>query len=74
MTLISRLEVNMATKAVEIDLAIPAEMEKNALCLEDKSVQRSVNQAQMKIPLESADCRYRRIGRTPCFDCRRRAA
>jgi hypothetical protein len=74
MTLIDRLEVNMATKGIQITLAIPADMGANALCLEDKSVQKSVNQAQMKIPLESAECSYRRIDRTPCFDCRRRAA
>ncbi|MBA3406149.1 MAG: hypothetical protein H0U13_15950, partial [Gemmatimonadaceae bacterium] len=69
--LIARLEVDMATKAVQIDLAIPAEMGKNALCLEDKAVQRLVYQAQYEIPLDSADCSYRRIGRYPCFDCRR---
>jgi len=69
--LIARLEVDMATKAVQIDLSIPAEMGKNGLCLEDKAVQRSVYQAQYEIPFDSADCSYRRVGRTPCFDCRR---
>ncbi len=69
--LIARLEVDMTTKAVQIDLVIPAWGNGNALCLEDKAVQRSVYQAQYEIPLDSADCSYRRIGRTPCFDCRR---
>jgi hypothetical protein len=65
----------MATKTVQLDLAIPAGMGKNGLCLEDKSVQRFVHEAQYEIPLESAECSYRRIGRHPCFECvRRRAA
>jgi len=73
-TLITRLEVDMATKAVEIDLAIPARMTENALCLEDKSFQRSVFQAQPLIRLESADCRYHKRGRYPCYTCQRRRA
>jgi hypothetical protein len=71
MALIARLEVDMATKTVQLDLAIPACMGKNGLCLEDKSSQRFVHEAQYEIPLESAECRYRRIGRNPCFECRR---
>ena len=70
-TLIRRLEVDMATKAVEIDLAVPAWSNGNALCLEDKAVQGFVFQAQHEIPLDSAECGYCRIGRAPCFDCRR---
>ena len=70
-TLIAHLEVDMTTKAVAIDIAMPDWTDKNALCLEDKSVQRPVYQAQMKIPLDSAICDYRRINRHPCFDCRR---
>lgn len=71
MALIARLEVDMTTKAVKIDLAIPSWGSENALCLEDKAVQRPVIQAQMTIPLDSADCSYRRVGRHPCFNCRR---
>ena len=73
-TLIAKLEVDMASKAVAIDIAIPDWTHENALCLEDRFVQKSVYQAQMKIPLDSAICSYRRAGRQPCFDCRRRAA
>ena len=70
-SLIARLEVDMTTKAVRLELRMPFGMGKNGLCLEDKSVQRLVYQAQYEIPLDSAECRYRRVGRIPCFDCRR---
>ncbi|HEY1686477.1 MAG TPA: recombinase family protein [Tepidisphaeraceae bacterium] len=69
--LIARLEVDMRTKIVEIEVAIPAFMDKNALCLEDKAFQSFANQAQYEILLDSAICTYRRIGRHPCFECRR---
>jgi hypothetical protein len=69
--LIARLEVDMTTKAVRLELSIPSGMGENALCLDDKSVLKSVYQAQIDLALETAECSYRRIGRTPCFDCRR---
>jgi hypothetical protein len=71
MALITRLEVDMATKSIQLDLAIPMGMGKNALCLEDKFVQNFVHEAQYEIPLDSAFCSYRRVDRHPCFDCRR---
>lgn len=71
MAIISRLEVDMATKTVQIDTAIPVSNDKNALCLEDKTVQKYVYQAYWQIFLDSAQCRYRRIGRNPCFECQR---
>jgi hypothetical protein len=71
MAMIARLEVDMATKTVEIDVAIPAFMVKNAMCLEDKAFQSFINQAQFVITLDSAICSYRRVGRHPCFECRR---
>jgi hypothetical protein len=70
-SLIARLEVDMTTKAVKLDLAIPSWAPKTALCLEGRSVQRDAYQAQYEIPLESADCSYVRVGRTACFNCRR---
>jgi hypothetical protein len=71
MTLIARLEVDLTTKAVEIELAIPVSTSENALCLEYKFLKEYVYQAQMKIPLGSAKCSYRRVADKPCFDCRR---
>lgn len=70
-SIIAKLVVDMATKAVAIEVAIPDWTHENALCLEDRSVQRPVHQAQMIITLDSANCSYRRVGRQPCFDCRR---
>jgi hypothetical protein len=40
--LIAKLEVDMETKAVQIDITIPAWASGNGLCLEDSSVQRPV--------------------------------
>ncbi|HEY1683538.1 MAG TPA: recombinase family protein [Tepidisphaeraceae bacterium] len=70
-TLISRLEVDMRTKTIEFDVAIPAFMDKKALCLEDKAFQSFSNQAQFVITLDSAICTYCRVGRHPCFECTR---
>jgi Recombinase/Resolvase, N terminal domain len=72
--LIARLEVDMATKAFQIELEIPAWTDENALCLEGKSVQRPADEAQIRFTLDLANCSYRRIGRTPCFDCHRKRA
>jgi hypothetical protein len=71
MTLISRLEVDLATKSIEIDLAIPAWTSENSLCLEDISLRECIYEAQIKIPLDSAKCSYRRVADKPCFECQR---
>ncbi len=71
LAMIARLEVDLTDKSVEIELALPSWASLNALCLDDKSARKSVNEAQMTIPLDSAICDYRRINRHPCFDCRR---
>lgn len=74
MTLIARLEIDMATKTVEIEIAIPAWTSEKTLCLDDKSFQKPVNEAQMRFTLDLAKCSYRRVGRTPCFECHRKRA
>ena len=70
-SLIARLEVDMANKAVSLDLALPIGKNGSVLCLDDKVAQSSVNQAHYAIQLDSADCSYRRVGRIPCFSCLR---
>jgi DNA invertase Pin-like site-specific DNA recombinase len=71
MNLIVRLEVDMATKAIRLELAIPSWADADVICLEDRYLQKPVHEAWTQIPLESAECRYRQVRRIPCFDCRR---
>ena len=71
---ISRLEVDLTDKSVEIELALPSWASLNGLCLEDKSARKSVNEAPSPIRLESAKCRYALRLRKPCYSCQRRAA
>jgi ElaB/YqjD/DUF883 family membrane-anchored ribosome-binding protein len=73
-TMVRKMEVDMTTKAVQIELAMPDFSGQRALCLDNISVQRHVFEAQMGLRLDSAECRYRRAGRQPCFECQRRRA
>jgi hypothetical protein len=72
--LISRLEVDMENKSLEIELALPRWGELPAMCLEDRFARKCIYQAPLKIPLETAFCSYKRMGRDPCYDCRRKRA
>jgi hypothetical protein len=73
-SLIARLEVDLTDKSVEIELALPSWAKLGDLCLVDKSARKSVNEAPSNIRLESAECRYARRGRRPCYACERRVA
>jgi DNA invertase Pin-like site-specific DNA recombinase len=68
--LVSRLEVDLTDKSVEIDLALPHWDGLESMCLVATSAYKSVNQAHAPIWLETADCVYA----MPCFSCQRRKA
>jgi DNA invertase Pin-like site-specific DNA recombinase len=68
--LVSRLEVDLTDKSVEIDLALPHWDGLESMCLVATSACKSVNQAHAPIWLETADCVYSK----PCFSCQRRKA
>ncbi len=74
LAMVARLEVDLADKSVEIELAMPSWAHLNGLCLDDKSARKSVNEAPMPVRLEWAVCTYRQSGRKPCYACQRRAA
>jgi hypothetical protein len=79
MTMIDKLEVNMATKAIRLDLAIPMGVHVDDVSLEDKSAQKPVYEAcsDFRPIMASFDCRgidRRHLRLTTCFDCLRRMA
>jgi ElaB/YqjD/DUF883 family membrane-anchored ribosome-binding protein len=72
--MIGRLEVDMETKAVEIELAVPQVGRFGQISLEDRFARKSFNETNVIFRLELADCRYQRVGRHPCYQCQRRPA
>lgn len=81
---VSRLEVEMRTKNVEVEFALPswavlADLSHDDVCLVAQSVLASGNQANMKNKqiIAAFDCRgidQRHVRKTTCFDCHRRRA
>lgn len=80
-TVVSKVVVDMETKAIEIHVQLPNEMLKSALASEKamRLVPTSASsasyetQSNLTLKLGYADCRYV-LGRTACYECRRRVA
>jgi hypothetical protein len=72
-----RLEVDLMTRSVELELAIPikssnAGVASVRMCLDSSSLQSSVNEAYRLATVVSIDCDWKMQDR--CFDCQRRRA